>query len=108
MSIQLICCPKKAFSMSQWIKRSNKKVSRKWHERFQGSGKHKLQISKTSYLLQRPLQPTFPANILNLDDKHTLENTILSENQLTDKCLPHFMICLHFPEICIDRKLAGL
>lgn len=51
-------------------------------------------------------------NILKFGDKITPQNILLSINvsinQSIDKCLKYFMIGLHFHEICLDPKLAGL
>ena len=49
----------------------------------------------------------FKNNILKFCDKITVEN-VLFINQSIDKCLPYFMIGLHFREICTDTILAGL
>ena len=53
----------------------------------------------------------FKNNILKFGDKITVENVLFinqSINQSIHKCLPYFMIGLHFREICIDAILAGL
>ena len=61
---------------------------------------------------QRPIisfKPTFIINdFIKFGDQITLENIVLSVNKSTDKCLPYFMIGLHFQETYVDLKLADL